>query len=81
MALETADVVLMGDDLERPAYALHLARRTQSVVRQNLALSTAVIGALVVGAIGGLFYLPVAVLGHEVSELAVIASGPRMLRA
>ena len=81
VALETADLALMGDNLERLAYALRLARRTQSVVRQNLALSTVVIAALVIGAIAGLFSLPVAVLGHEVSELAVIASGLRMLRA
>ena len=81
VALETADLALMGDNLERLAYALRLARRTQSVVRQNLALSTVVIGTLAVGAVAGLFSLPFAVLAHEVSELVVIASGLRMLRA
>lgn len=81
VALETADVALMADDLERLAYALALARRTQRVVRQNLALSTAVIGILVVGAIAGAFTLPIAVLGHEISEFVVIGSGLRMLRA
>jgi heavy metal translocating P-type ATPase len=81
IALETADVALMGDDLEKIAYALRLAKRTQSVVRQNLALSALVIGVLVVGAIAGVFTLPVAVLGHELSEFVVIGSGLRMLRA
>ncbi|MCL4489276.1 MAG: cation-translocating P-type ATPase [Chloroflexi bacterium] len=81
VALETADVALMADDLERLAYALQLARRTQSVIRQNLALSAIVIGALVAGAVSGAFSLPVAVVGHELSELVVIASGLRMLRA
>ncbi|BCW93968.1 MAG: cadmium transporter ATPase [Thermoanaerobaculum sp.] len=81
VALETADVALMADDLGQLAYALHLARRTRSVVRQNLALSALVIGGLVLGAVGGVFSLPVAVLGHEISELIVIASGLRMLRA
>lgn len=81
VALETADVALMADDLEKLVYALRLARRNQRVVRQNLALSVAVIGVLVIGAVLGEFTLPVAVIGHEVSEFLVIASGLRMLRA
>ena len=81
VALETADVALMADDLDRLAYAFRLARRNQSIVRQNLALSVLVIGALVVGAVLGFFSLPIAVLGHEISEFVVIASGLRMLRS
>ncbi len=80
VALETADVALMADDLEKLAYALELAQRTQRVVGQNLALSAVVIAALVIGAVGGWFTLPVAVLGHEISEFVVIGSGLRMLR-
>ncbi|MGB3940868.1 MAG: heavy metal translocating P-type ATPase [Candidatus Manganitrophaceae bacterium] len=81
VALETADVALMADDLEKLAYALQLARRNQSVTRQNLILSALVIGVFVVGAVAGLLTLPMAVVGHEVSEFIVIASGLRMLRA
>jgi Cd2+/Zn2+-exporting ATPase len=81
VALETADVALMADDLEKLVYALRLAQRNQRIVRQNLALSVLVIGVLVVGAVVGAFGLPVAVVGHEVSEFIVIASGLRMLRA
>ncbi|MFQ5473200.1 MAG: heavy metal translocating P-type ATPase, partial [Dehalococcoidia bacterium] len=81
VALETADVALMADDLEKLAYALRLARRNQSVVSQNLGLSALVIGVLVLGALAGAFSLPVAVLGHEISEFVVIGSGLRMLRA
>jgi Cd2+/Zn2+-exporting ATPase len=81
VALETADVALMADDLEKLVYALRLGRRSQSVVAQNLVLSLVVIGTLVVGAIAGAFSLPIAVLGHEISELVVIASGLRMLRS
>lgn len=81
VALETADVALMADDLERLAYALRLAQRSQRVVRQNLALSILVISVLVVGALVGAFNLPIAVLGHELSEFVVIGSGLRMLRA
>ena len=80
VALETADIALMADDLERLVYALKLAKRNERIVRQNLALSVLVIGALVIGAVTGTFTLPVAVLGHELSEFVVIASGLRMLR-
>lgn len=81
VALETADVALMADDLEKLVYALNLAKRNQSVVRQNIGLSAVVIGTLVIGAIAGVITLPVAVLGHEISEFIVIGSGLRMLRA
>jgi Cd2+/Zn2+-exporting ATPase len=81
VALETADVALMADDLEKLVYALQLAQRNQRIVRQNLTLSVIVISVLVVGAVLGKFTLPVAVLAHELSEFIVIASGLRMLRA
>jgi heavy metal translocating P-type ATPase len=81
VALETADVALMADDLEKLAYALSLAKRNQSVVNQNLVLSAIVIGALVIGAVAGVFTLPAVVLAHEISEFIVIGSGLRMLRA
>lgn len=80
VALETADVALMADDLEKLVYALRLGRRSRSVVTQNLILSMVVIGALVIGAIAGSFSLPITVLAHEISEFVVIASGLRMLR-
>ena len=80
VALETADVAFMADDLEKLVDALRLARRNQTVVRQNLALSTLVITGLVLGALTGLFSLTTAVIGHEVSEFLVIVSGLRMLR-
>jgi Cd2+/Zn2+-exporting ATPase len=70
----------MADDLEKLVYALQLARRNQSVVNQNLMLSALVIGGLVIGAVTGIFSLPIAVLGHEISEFLVIGNGLRMLR-
>jgi Cd2+/Zn2+-exporting ATPase len=81
VALETADVALMADDLEKLVYALELARRSQRIVRQNLALSAVVITVLVLGAISGAFTLTVAVLAHELSEILVISNGLRMLKA
>jgi Cd2+/Zn2+-exporting ATPase len=80
VALETADIALMSDDLEKLVYAITLARRNRAIVQQNLALSAIVIAVLVVGSVGGMFTLPVAVIGHELSEFLVIANGLRMLR-
>ncbi len=81
VALETADVALMADDLSRLPYLIRFSRRNWSIIRQNLMLSVLVIGTLVVGAVAGVFSLPIAVLAHEISEFVVIASGLRMLRA
>jgi heavy metal translocating P-type ATPase len=81
VALETADLALMGDDLEKLVFAVTLARRNRNIVRQNLFLSGVVIAVLMIGAVSGLFSLPIAVVGHELSELIVIANGLRMLRA
>ncbi len=81
VALETADVALMADDLSRLPYLIRFSRRNWGVIRQNLALSVVVIGSLIAGAVSGVFSLPIAVLAHEVSEFVVIASGLRMLRA
>jgi Cd2+/Zn2+-exporting ATPase len=81
VAIETADVALMADDLRKLAYAIKLAQRNKGVIDQNLALSALVITVLIVGAIAGLLSLPIAVLGHEISEFIVIASGLRMLRS
>ena len=81
VALETADVALMADDLEKLVDALALAKRNQRLVRQNVWLSIVVVGTLIVGAITNVFSLPVAVIAHELSEFVVIANGLRMLRA
>ncbi|VAX14481.1 Lead, cadmium, zinc and mercury transporting ATPase; Copper-translocating P-type ATPase [hydrothermal vent metagenome] len=81
VALETADVALMADDLSRLPYLIHFSHRNWRIIQQNLILSGLVIGSLVIGAVAGVFALPVAVLAHEFSEFVVIASGLRMLRS
>ena len=80
VALETADVALMADDLSRLEQVFSTSRRAQKIIRQNLWLSVVVISSLVVGAVSGIFTLPIAVIGHELSEFAVIGNGLRMLR-
>jgi Cd2+/Zn2+-exporting ATPase len=79
VALETADVVLMADDLSNIAYAMRLSRRARCVVLQNLAFSLAVIGVLVIGALGFNLPLPFGVVGHEGSTLVVVTNGLRLL--
>jgi Cd2+/Zn2+-exporting ATPase len=80
VALETADVALMADDLTKLTDALRIGRRTRRVVRQNLVLSMAVLAVLVPGALFGVLTLPLAVLAHELSELFVIGNGLRLAR-
>ena len=80
IALETADVALMADDLAKLTTAIRTGRRTRRVVTQNLALSLVILAVLVPTALLGVIALPVAVLAHELSELAVILNGTRMAR-
>jgi Cd2+/Zn2+-exporting ATPase len=80
VALETADVALMADDLSKLPLVLQHAKRARRVVRQNLALSMVVITGMVIGSIFGGFSLPVTVIGHELSELLVMLNGLRLLR-
>ncbi|MDB5342906.1 MAG: heavy metal translocating P-type ATPase [Schlesneria sp.] len=79
VALETADIVLMADDLRRLPYAIALARKSQQIVRQNLILAFGMMGTLLVLTFVMVLPLPVAVLGHEGSTVIVILNGLRML--
>lgn len=79
VAHESADVVLMRDDLSRLASALYLARRAQAVVLQNLIFAFAVIAVLVIFTLKGGMILTYGVIGHEGSTLLVVANGLRML--
>ncbi len=80
VALETADVVLMADDLTRLPYAIDLSRRTRRTIRQNLGFSLAVIGTLVVATLSRGIPLPLGVIGHEGSTVIVVLNGLRLLR-
>ncbi|MHB9032024.1 MAG: heavy metal translocating P-type ATPase [Anaerolineae bacterium] len=81
VALETADVALMADNLEKLAYGYGLARRTRRIILQNLAFSLAVIAFFIIGATAGWFTLTAVILAHEGSEFLVIANGMRLLKA
>ena len=81
VALETADIVLMQDDLRALPVALTLARRTQRVIRQSLAIAFSVIAMLILLTLAGYLTLPLAVLGHEGSTVVVVLNGLRLLRS
>ena len=79
VALDTADVVLMGDDLSKIPYVLGLGRKTRRTLTINLAIAFGAI-ALMVGTIllRGI-PLPLAVVGHEGSTVLVSLNGLRLL--
>jgi Cd2+/Zn2+-exporting ATPase len=79
VALETADVVLMSDDLGQIAYAISLSRQARKVVIQNLTFAIGVIVVLVVSALGFELPLPLGVVGHEGSTVIVCLNGLRLL--
>lgn len=80
VALETADVVLMSDDLTKIPYLIKLARRSRKVVWQNIIFSLAVILALVLSVFLFELPLPLGVIGHEGSTVIVVLNGLRLLR-
>jgi Cd2+/Zn2+-exporting ATPase len=80
VALETADVVLMADDLTRLPYAVELSRKTRRTIRQNLTFALAVIAVLVVATLTIGIPLPLGVVGHEGSTVIVVLNGLRLLR-
>jgi Cd2+/Zn2+-exporting ATPase len=75
VALETADVVLMGDKLELIEYAIRLSKKARRVVWQNITFSLAVIVMLIAGALFIQLPLPLGVLGHEGSTVIVVLNG------
>ncbi len=81
VALETADVVLMADDLTKLPYAVSLSRRARRTIRQNLAFSLTVIAVLVASALSIGIPLPLGVVGHEGSTVLVVLNGLRLLRS
>ena len=80
VALETADVVLMGDRLEKLAQAIRIGVKSQRIIKQNIALALISITLLMAANFFGELTLPAGVLGHEGSTLLVTLNGLRLLR-
>ncbi|AVZ40237.1 MULTISPECIES: cation-translocating P-type ATPase [unclassified Dietzia] len=77
VAIETADVALLGEDLRHLPQALQHARRSRRIMLQNIGLSLAIILVLVPVALAGVLGLAAVVLVHELAEILVIANGVR----
>ena len=80
VALETADVALMADDLSKLPFAVALSRESRRVIQQNLFISLGVIALLVPSTLFGFANIGVAVFFHEGSTLIVVANALRLLR-
>ncbi len=80
VAIETADVVLVSDEVEKVDYLIHLGRRARRVVRQNVFFSVGWMLTLVVVALTVQIPLTLAVVAHEGSTLLVVLNGLRLLR-
>ena len=75
VALETADLVLMGDRLELIPYAINLSKKARRVVWQNLTFAIGVIVVLIISTFIISLPLPLGVLGHEGSTVIVVLNG------
>jgi Zn2+/Cd2+-exporting ATPase len=80
VALDTADVVLMGDKLSKLPYLISLSRKSKKVVWQNISFSLAVIVMLLFGVFLIDLPLTLGVIGHEGSTLLVVMNGLRLLK-
>ncbi len=79
VAMETADVVLMSDNLQNIALALDVSRRARRVVIQNLTFALGVIVVMVVATLLARVPMPLGVIAHEGSTVLVCLNGLRLL--
>jgi Cd2+/Zn2+-exporting ATPase len=79
VALETADIALMGDDLTKLPVVIGLSRRASGIIRQNLLLSLGMVAVLIPATIVGVVGIGPAVVLHEGSTLVVVANALRLL--
>lgn len=79
VALETADVALMADDIGKLPFAVGLSRASRAIIQQNLAVSLGVIFLLIVTSVLGLVQLSGAVILHEGSTIVVVLNALRLL--
>lgn len=79
VALETADVVLMGDDLSNIPYLIKLSRHTRQTLVVNLVFAMGMIAIMILGIFAVHLPLPLAVVGHEGGTVLVSLNGLRLL--
>ncbi|NLR60455.1 heavy metal translocating P-type ATPase [Chitinophaga polysaccharea] len=79
VALETADIALMGDKLSLLPFAIGLSRKARKIIRQNLVISLSVVAILIPLTILGIASIGPAVIAHEGSTLVVVFNALRLL--
>ncbi len=79
VAMETADVVLMSDEIKRLSYAIGLSRATVRNMKQNIYFAIIVAAVLLAGVLGKVVFLSSGMLIHEISVLLVIVNAVRLL--
>ncbi|QEM03670.1 cadmium-translocating P-type ATPase [Mucilaginibacter rubeus] len=79
VALETADIALMGDKLESLPFAIGLSRKSRGIIKQNLCISLGMVAVLIPLTILGIASIGPAVVAHEGSTLLVVFNALRLL--
>ena len=80
IALETADLALMSDDLRKVSYAYKKSEKTLNIIKQNIFLSLGIITVLVILALAGRLSLVPGIFANELSALLIVANGLRLIR-
>ncbi|MBU5677210.1 cadmium-translocating P-type ATPase [Alkaliphilus sp. MSJ-5] len=80
VAMETADVVLMSNELKKASYAVGLSRATVRNMKQNIYFAIVVVIGLIIGVLGKTVFLSAGMLIHEMSVLLVIVNAVRLLK-
>lgn len=80
IAIETADIALMADDLMKIPEAIRLSKAALRNIRQNFAIALLTVAALLIGVLLGEVQMAEGMLVHEASVLVVILNGMRLLR-
>lgn len=80
VALETADLVLMKNDLHKLVKMCRLSRKMNRIIKQNIVFSLSVICLLICANFLQVMELPFGVIGHEGSTILVILNGLRLLK-
>ena len=79
VAMETADVVLMSDEIKKLSYAIGLSRATVRNMKQNIYFAIIVAAGLIAGVLGKVVFLSSGMLIHELSVILVIVNAVRLL--
>lgn len=80
IALETANIVLIKNNLAKMVNAIRISKKMNAIIKQNIIFSLAVIGILIASNFLQIINMPLGVIGHEGSTILVILNGLRMLK-